>query len=145
MLTETEFNYYGGMACTKISASTLDRVTDGTINSYPPSLVTNIKNCACSLAQWFKRFENALDSATNAIGSSQTEGIVKSKSAGAVSITYDTASTISFFLDPKNQNQTIDSVLRSFLYPQCVDGTLYNVLSKNLSDKQQCNSCVINC
>lgn len=142
MLTESEFNQYGNMACMKISSSTLSRVTDSTINSYPPSLVNSIKNCACALAQWFKRFQSALETMTNAADGSQSEGIVKSKTAGAVSITYDNVSALSYFLDFNNQEQTTNSVLKTFLYPQCIGGTLYNLLSKNPSD-QKCNTSYI--
>lgn len=144
MLTETEFNQYGNMACTKISSSTLSRVTDSTINGYPSSLVSSIKNCACVLAQWFKRFQSALDTMTNAVDGTQPEGIIKSKSAGAVSVTYDTTSTLSYFLDQSNQEQTVNSVLKTFLYPQCIDGKLYNLLSKNLSSPKCDKSYIIN-
>lgn len=144
MLSETEFNQYGNMACMKISSSTLSRVTDSTINSYPPSLVNSIKNCACALAQWFKRFQSVADNMTNAVNGSQPEGIVKSKTAGAVSIIYDTTSTLSHFLDLDNQEQTTNSVLKTFLYPQCIDGKFYNLLSKNLSDSICDTSYIIN-
>lgn len=138
-LTETEFNKYVPNACMKITTSTLSRVTDSTINSYPSELVTRIKNCACSLSEWEQKFDKAL----NTLSSGITDGIAKSKSAGAVSVTYDTSFSLNYLLDTQNQSKIVNSVVNSYLAPICINGTFYNLLSKVLSSPKNTN-CSIN-
>ena len=91
----------------------MSRVTDGTINNYPSELIENIKDCACAISEWLQKFQNALDiTSTDA----DSNGIIKSQTAGAVSVTYDTALTTSYLLDLKNQEKIIYSVINSYLY-----------------------------
>lgn len=139
-LTETEFNKYAKKACMKITTSTMSRVTDGTINKYPSELIDNIKDCACAITEWIKKFEVALDN----IIKDNNEGIVKSKTAGAVTISYDTSQTASYLLDMGKQEQIIKSVINSYLSARCINGVFYNLLSKNLCSSSNCVTCRIN-
>lgn len=138
-LTETEFNKYTPNACMKITTSTMSRVTDSTINSYPSELVSRIKDCACMLSEWEQKFDKALNTLSNGI----TDGIAKSKSAGAVSVTYDTSLSINYLLDTQNQNKIVNSVINSYLAPAWINGIFYNLLSKVLSSPKNAD-CNIN-
>ena len=138
-LSEEEFNKYIKNACMKITTSTLSRVTDSSINSYPSELVSRIKDCACSLSEWEQKFDKALEALSNGI----TNGIAKSKSAGAVSVTYDTSFSLNYLLDTQNQNKIVNSVINLYLAPICINGTFYNLLSKVISSTKNTN-CSIN-
>lgn len=138
-LSEEEFNKYIKNACMKITTSTLSRVTDSSINSYPSELVSRIKDCACSLSEWEQKFDKALETLSSGI----TNGIAKSKSAGAVSVTYDTSFSLNYLLDTQNQNKIVNSVINLYLSPICINGTFYNLLSKVVSSPKNTN-CSIN-
>lgn len=131
-LTEEEFEKYGNLACMEITTNTLSRVTDSTLGNYPKELVSRIKDCACSIADYRKMFDNVFKSAASSQSGSGS-GIVRSKSVGAVSVSYDTSQTASYLLDPAKQKQLICSVLRLYLSPVCFGGVMYNLLSKNLN------------
>ena len=138
-LTEEEFNKYAQNACMKITTSTVSRVTDGSINNFPSELVMSIKNCACAVSEWLQKFQNALDNAIN----NNSNGIMKSQSAGAVSVTYDTSAS-SYLLDVKNQENIINSIINSYLSARCINGVFYNLLSKGLCNSNTCVTCRIN-
>lgn len=140
-LTEEEFDKYAENACMQITTSTLSRVTDSTINSYPSELMVRIKNCACVLSEWGKRFDKALDTLYG--GAIDGTGIAKSKSAGAVSVTYDTSFSLNYLLDTQNQSKIVGFVIKSHLSPICINGTFYNLLSKVLGSSRNTN-CSIN-
>jgi hypothetical protein len=143
-LTEEEFCKYGKLACMEITSNTLSRVTDGTINNFPGELISRIKDCACVIAQYLKKFQDTFDSLTGLTTAQGTsEGIVKSKTAGAVSVTYDTALSANYLLNLENQKAIIKSVLKSYLAPVCIGGIFYNLLSKVVSQKCSCPSCRI--
>lgn len=131
-LTEEEFEKYGNLACMEITTNTLSRVTDLTIGDYPKELISRIKDCACSIANYKKAFDNAFNSIVGAKSGSGA-GVIRSKSVGAVSVSYDTSQTASYLLDPAKQKQLISSVLRLYLSPVCFGGVMYNLLSKNLN------------
>ena len=59
-LTEQNFNKYASKACNYISAETMDRIKDTTINAYPQILINDIKDCACDLAEKFNDYDKNL-------------------------------------------------------------------------------------
>ena len=141
-LSEEEFNKYGNAGCMEITANTLSRVSDSTINGYPIELISRIKNCACTIAEYLKTFHDAFDAMAGSSGEI-AQGIAKSKTAGAVSVTYDTAAAVSYLLDPVKQKNIIQSVLNIYLSPVCIGGVFYNLLSKVLDTHGICESCRI--
>ncbi len=148
-LTENEFSKYAAMACMQITASTLSRVNDKTINNYPPELVRNIKNCACAISELMKKFEdgfNILVNSSNQSGGDKSGGIIHSKTAGAVSVTYDTSAankSIDYLTDPSKQRKIIQSVMDMYLSPICIGGKFYNLLSKVVGSSPACHHCTI--
>lgn len=143
VLTEDNFNRYGNLACIEITTSTLSRVTDGTINNYPMELITRIKDCACAIAEYKNRFDDAFNSVTSLSSGNKTEGIIKSKTAGAVSVNYDTTTTVSYLLDNQKQRSIINSLLCTYLSPVCIGGLSYNLLSKLIGNHNTCRTCNI--
>ena len=71
---------------------------------------------------------------------SVNSGAVKSQTAGAVSVTYDT-SFASYFLDSKNQEIQIKSIINAYLFPRCINGKFYNLLSKIIENSNSCKTC----
>lgn len=130
-LTEEEFNKFGSLGEKYIEKNTLSRVTEGSINSYPTPLVLDIKDCVCELAQ----FEHEISEVRlNALGGmkpgQQGEGIVKSKKAGEVTVSYDTSCLSDIYLNTKNVECEKGLILKQYLYPRCIGNTTYNLLSK---------------
>lgn len=143
-LTDEEFNKYGNLACMDITANTLSRVTDSTINNYPQELIARIKSCACAISECNKMFDDSLNSLTSSSDGRKTEGIVRSKTAGSVSVTYDTDLSAKYFLDREKQEKIKQSILRLYLSPICINGKMYNLLSKVMdSFPDQCHSCCV--
>lgn len=148
-LTENEFPKYANMACMQITASTLSRVNDRTINNYPPEIVRNIKDCACAISELRKKFEdgfNILGNSSNQSGGGKSGGIIHSKTAGAVSVTYDTSAankSIDYLIDPSKQRKLIQSVMDMYLPPICIGGKFYNLLSKVVGSGSSCHHCTI--
>lgn len=128
-LTETNFNKYAEKAESIISAYTLDRVNDNTINRFPDSLVDKIKKCACELAELSLNVAKANEMIN--INPDGITGVIKSKTAGAVSITYDTTdnSITNTYLDSSNISKKKKYILNEYLYPQFINGKYYNLLS----------------
>lgn len=141
-LSEDEFNKFINLACSKITIATMSRVTDSTIGNYPSELIKNIKDCACSLLEKLKSFDDALNVLSSSING-ESNGMIKSSVAGAVSVTYDTTSGINFLLNKSNQESIINSVINSYLSARCIGGKFYNLLSKSLSSRNFCKSCNI--
>lgn len=125
-----EFKKYCTQACMYISANTLSRVTDSKIGSYPEELQNNIKYCACALTEYFKQTWDAKKSIS--VGA-DNDGIVMSKTAGAVTVTYDTRLTAKYFIEQESQSQAKYQILKQYLYPMVIDGKMYNLLSKSLN------------
>ena len=135
-LSEEEFDKFVNLSCMKITKETCSRVTDGTLNNFPNELILDIKTCACALIDKLKIFQDAIDTASNF----KQEKIVKSQTAGAVSVTYDTSFS-SYFLDSKNQEIQIKSVINAYLFPRCINGKFYNLLSKVIENSNSCKTC----
>ena len=135
-LSEEEFDKFVNLSCMKITKETCSRVTDGTLNNFPNELILDIKTCACALIDKLKIFQDALDFNEKSVNS----GAVKSQTAGAVSVTYDT-SFASYFLDSKNQEIQIKSVINAYLFPRCINGKFYNLLSKVIENSNSCKTC----
>lgn len=140
-LTEVEFNKFGGLACTYITMNTLSRITDTGIFNYPEEVRIMAKNCACALAEYLKQVDDVSKSITGSSGGT-SEGIIKSKTAGEVSVSYDTSLTSQYFLDPKKQEDQKQSILKLYLSPVFIGTRYYNLLSKVLDDKI-CPECSI--
>lgn len=136
-LSEEEFNRYVTISSNSISKETCSRVRDGTINSFPSELVKDIKLCACALVEKFKSFYDFFDIV------SANGGVLRSKTAGAVSVSYDTSSSLSYLLDPKNQETQIKSIINAYLFLRCINGRFYNLLSKVLDNTSHCDTCCI--
>ena len=135
-LSEEEFDKFVNLSCMKITKETCSRVTDGTLNNFPNELILDIKTCACALIDKLKIFQDALDFNEKSVNS----GAVKSQTAGAVSVTYDT-SFASYFLDSKNQEIQIKSIINAYLFPRCINGKFYNLLSKVIENSNSCKTC----
>jgi len=135
-LSEEEFDKFVNLSCMKITKETCSRVTDGTLNNFPNELFLDIKTCACALIDKLKIFQDALDFNEKSVNS----GAVKSQTAGAVSVTYDT-SFASYFLDSKNQEIQIKSIINAYLFPRCINGKFYNLLSKIIENSNSCKTC----
>ena len=135
-LLEEEFDKFVNLSCMKITKGTCSRVTDGTLNNFPNELILDIKTCACALIDKLKIFQDALDFNEKSVNS----GAVKSQTAGAVSVTYDTSFS-SYFLDSKNQEIQIKSIINAYLFPRCINGKFYNLLSKIIENSNSCKTC----
>jgi len=142
LLTEDEFNKYGNDACIYITASTMSRVTDSTISIYPASLIDKIKRCACVLSEYLKRVADVESSLTGV--SSSSEGMIKSKTAGSVSVSYDTTTAVSYYLDISKQEEAKQGIIRQYLSPIVIGTIYYNLLSKVIdSGPDICPCCSI--
>ena len=135
-LSAEEFDKFVNLSCMKITKETCSRVTDGTLNNFPNELILDIKTCACALIDKLKIFQDALDFNEKFVNS----GAVKSQTAGAVSVTYDTSFS-SYFLDSKNQEIQIKSIINAYLFPRCINGKFYNLLSKVIENSNSCKTC----
>ena len=135
-LLEEEFDKFVNLSCMKITKETCSRVTDGTLNNFPNELILDIKTCACALIDKLKIFQDALDFNEKSVNS----GAVKSQTAGTVSVTYDTSFS-SYFLDSKNQEIQIKSIINACLCPRCINGKFYNLLSKIIENSNSCKTC----
>lgn len=144
-LTAETFPKYITKGLSIISKYTMDRVNDSTIDTFPEILSTNIKKCACELAEFKSDIDkinemvishnsdlNDSNATINKINSSN----IKSITAGAVSYTIDTNSTSSItnnvsknYTDIKSINNQIKSILNDYLYPQYIGGKYYNLMS----------------
>ncbi len=127
-LTEEEFNKFGSLGEKYIEKNTLSRVTEGSINGYPTPLVLDIKDCVCELAEFEREISLVRSNALGGVNSG--EGIIKSKKAGEVSILYDTSCLFDLYLNKKNVEDEKGLILKQYLYPRCIGGTTYNLLSK---------------
>lgn len=114
-----------------IAKNTPPKVTEGNINSYPTPLALDIKDCVCELASFLHEISLVR---VNALGGiklgQQGEGIIKSKKAGEVSISYDTYCLYDIYLNAKNVKGEKQLILKQYLYPRCVEETTYNLLLK---------------
>ena len=135
-LSAEEFEKFVNLSCMKITKETCSRVTDGTLNNFPNELILDIKTCACALIDKLKIFQDALDFNEKSVNS----GAVKSQTAGTVSVTYDTSFS-SYFLDSKNQEIQIKSIINAYLFPRCINGKFYNLLSKIIENSNSCKTC----
>ena len=135
-LSAEEFDKFVNLSCMKITKETCSRVTDGTLNNFPNELILDIKTCACALIDKLKIFQDALDFNEKSVNS----GAVKSQTAGAVSVTYDTSFS-SYFLDSKNQEIQIKSIINAYLFPRFINGKFYNLLSKIIENSNSCKTC----
>ncbi len=127
-LSEETFDRYAEKAENIISRYTFDRVKEGTINSYPIGVRTRIKKCACELAE----FEQVLQMSNNVeeqMISTSGSGKIKTRKAGAVSITYDTSTAAQSYTSIGNITNKYKSILNSYLFPQQENGIYYNLLS----------------
>ena len=142
VLTEDEFNKFGNQACMYITANTLSRITDSSVLIYPIEIQKKVKDCACTLAEYLKQVDDAKKSITG--GGSASEGIVRSRAAGAVSVTYDTSLSVQYFLDQERQEDAKQAILRLYLSPVCIGTRFYNLLSKVLDgDSGGCPNCSV--
>lgn len=125
-INEKDFTKFAYKAESIISMYTFDRVNDKTINKFPQEIVMKIKNCCCELAEAnfdIDRIQNLSNLDDNG-----TSGIAKSKTAGAVSISYDNSS-VNNFLDTSTNKKRFRYILDTYLYPQNIDGVYYNLMS----------------
>jgi len=141
LLTENEFNRFGDLACILITTSTMSRVTDSTITIYPAELIYRIKNCACVLSEFLKQEDDVKKKSFASIIDTETSGIVRSKTAGAVSVTYDTSTAISYYLNIGKYKDLINMIIRQYLSPVCIGTIYYNLLSKVIDSSPNCCSC----
>lgn len=144
-LTAETFSKYISKGVSIISKYTMDRVNFDTIDSFPESLSTNIKKCACELADFKSDIDEINDmvishnsglNETNNFNNLASVSNVKSVTAGAVSYTFDTSSKSSVannvsknYTDLKSINNKIKSILNDYLYPQYIGCKYYNLMS----------------
>ena len=130
ILTSQNFNKYASKACNYISAETMDRIKDSTINAYPQELITDIKDCACDLAEKFYDYDKIYKNAIN-LSSGESNSNVKSYGSSD--------SLIKSFSDPKYFNKYLLDTLHAYIYPRCVNGITYNLTSKVIHKCCFCN------
>lgn len=132
-LDESTFEKFSRKAEAIIARYTLDRVNEKTINNYPLTLQTKIKSCCCELAE--VNFYIDKINKLYIVNDDGTSRVAKSKTAGAVSISYDTATSKSY-LDLNINEKRYKSVLDEYLYPQKIGNTYYNLMSGVISNVQ---------
>lgn len=145
-LTVETFPKYIAKGVSIISKYTMDRVNESNIDTFPERLSTNIKKCACELADFKsdcdKINEIGISRNTNTTNSIDTinnktnPSSIKSITAGAVSYTIDTSASTSTassvsknYTDLKYINNRIKSILNDYLYPQNIGNRYYNLMS----------------
>lgn len=126
-LKEEDFNKFISKAENIISNYTFDRINERTIDKYPSELVNKIKKCACELADFNYDVDrvNSLSIPTDDV----TIGLVSSKRAGEVSVSYDSSKVFSSYTNDRYVSNRYKSILNDYLYPQQVNGKYYNLLS----------------
>lgn len=125
-LSEKNFSKFIDRSENIISEYTWDRVNDHTINLFPSQLVLKIKKCACELAESIYDIDRINSMYT--LNDDGKSGVIKSQSAGAVSISYDNTVSASYLNDNESQKK-YRSILSSWLYPQKIGGIYYNLMS----------------
>lgn len=125
-LGEDNFQKFVDKAENIISEYTWDRVNDHTINSFPQQLVLKIKKCSCELAEAIYDIDRI--NSMYSLKDDGTSGVVKSQSAGAVSISYENTVNSSY-LNSDNTQAKYKNILSSWLYPQRIGGIYYNLMS----------------
>lgn len=139
-LTSGEFTKYAQKACRYISAETMDRITDTKITNYPEEIQTDVKLCACALAEKYKALDkiesNIFESASGSKGST-----IKSEKSGQASIEYGSSdSIINSFKDPNSFKKYLKKTFSEYICPKEVNGITYNLASKVL---RPCRSCYL--
>jgi hypothetical protein len=129
-LTEDEFGRFGEQGCMYVQTNTLSRISDAGISRYPAQIQSSCKSCACALAEYLKSVQDAQNALAQSVKGEASAGLVKSQTAGAVSVTYDTSASNEYFLNPAKQEEMKQSILKAYLYPINIGGTAYNLLSK---------------
>ena len=126
-LEEKDFNKVIPKAESIIARYTFDNVTEAKINRYPKELIEKIKRCACELSD----FCNDVDKVNSEILSNNNGGLglIKSKKAGEVTVSYSTSNFLTSYIRPNNIKVKYKSILNDYLYPQCIGGKFYNLLS----------------
>lgn len=137
-LTSGEFNKYAQKSCRYISAETMDRITDTKITHYPSEIQTDVKLCACALAEKYKALDkiesNIFESAAGSKGTT-----IKSERSGQASIEYGSSdSIINAFKDPNTFKKYLKKTFSEYIYPKEVNGITYNLASKVLRPCREC-------
>jgi hypothetical protein len=128
LLNENNFNKFCLQASLDIEKTTVNRVSDADVNELPEPLKTRIKYCACELAEFFFTVAKMQNFAANA-GNNEGEGLIKSKTAGAVSVTYDDSATRSY-LDFRENSKRKEKIYKQYLFPQCGLNLLSKVVNR---------------
>lgn len=79
-----------------IEKCTFNRINEDTFNTFPEKIQTLIKKCVCELSD--AMFDTSKMNDLIISSGQESSGIVKSKTAGAVSVTYDTTAFTSKYL-----------------------------------------------
>ena len=138
-LTSDEFQKSAFKACSYISANTMDRVDDYKITLLPEKLIEQVKKCACALSEYFDKFEKIINNSLN-IASGESKGNIRSEQAGQVSVSYgDNSSFTKDYLNPNYRDLLLKSVLNTYLYPMEINGKIWNLTSKVISNR--CRRC----
>ena len=138
-LTSDEFQKSAFKACSYISANTMDRVDDYKITLLPEKLIEQVKKCACALSEYFDKFEKIINNSLN-IDSGESKGNIRSEQAGQVSVSYgDNSSFTKDYLNPNYRDLLLKSVLNTYLYPMEINGKIWNLTSKVISNR--CRRC----
>lgn len=126
-LTEENFDKFMYKAENIIANYTFDRINDTTINKYPPALVNKIKKCACELAEFNQDVDRV--NSLSIPKDDGTIGLVSSKRAGEVSVSYDSSKVYSSYTNDRYVSNRYKTILNDYLYPQQINGKYYNLLS----------------
>lgn len=144
ILTESEFNKNAFKACNYISQLTLLRVTDTTIVSFPPDIITKIKKCACELAEVYFYKSKIIIGSFESASSTSLEGSIRQKTAGQVSISFwNNSETIKKFSDPKFFNEILKTIFNDYLGLVEINGCIWNLSSKILNNNHNDCCCLI--
>lgn len=134
-LNEDNFPKFIEKAESIISEYTWDRVNQITINNFPQTLIDKIKQCGCELADTIYDIDRVNN--MYLLKDDGTSGVIKSQSAGAVSISYENG--VSSYLSNDTVQKKYQNILSSWLYPQKIGGTYYNLMSWVSNVQTNCN------
>lgn len=140
-LTEDVFPKFAEKGERYIQRGTFNRVSEDTFNTFPEKIQTLIKKCVCNLAE--AMFDTSKMNDLIISSGQESSGIVKTKTAGAVSITYDTTAFTSKYLSDEAISNRYNGILKEYLYSQYIDGKYYNFLSKVEAQNRVWKNCHI--
>jgi len=142
-LTQEQFAKQAPKACSLISDATMLRISDSTINNYPLQIIDVVKRCACDLSEKYYDFDQIYNNITNVV-SGKSNGNVLFERSGLAEIRYGySEGIIKKFTDPVEFKRFLLDTIHEYLSPQLVNGIVYNLTSKVMSNSKCCLCSII--